>query len=242
MQAIAFPSISDRRIYRLVDLESAAAAFGALRRAATGAPQDAVLAPAEALLVDPTDELAFDHLRSVVIEPEFRTLVGAWTRDLREIAAGWPDSGALTLATALKVWLWTFDRFRANETAAVDDLAEALCPLIAARSLILDTLVGSDRSPLRFDIAHVYAARSASLTGAACAEIVFGYRRHLSSEANGYTIDELDGLEAFVPGFASGAGCTAIDAFITLRNRLDASLTGAREAKERAAAAIAGRS
>ena len=103
------------------------------------------------------------------------------------------------------------------------------------------------------------AAQSAST----CAEIVFGYREHLTWDAKGcatcFDTEELDGIEAVIPGFAAGARISidvieangshaakegpcarfgGIEAFQRLRNRLDACLTGARIARDRAAAAI----
>ncbi len=114
------------------------------------------------------------------------------------------------------------------------------------------------------DLWHVYAAHAAAQVGATCAELVFGYRRHLVWDAEGcatcYDADELDGHEAMVPGFASGARMSAdvieadgshsakagpcasfngLDRFTQLRHRMDGCLTGARIARDRAAAAIA---
>jgi hypothetical protein len=112
----------------------------------------------------------------------------------------------------------------------------------------------------------VYAAHASALTAAACAELVFGYRRHLVWDAEGcatcYVSDDLDELEAFMPGIASGAGTTidvigadgshpakrgpcarvdGLEVFMRLRSRLDACLSGSRIAKDRAAATMARR-
>jgi hypothetical protein len=113
------------------------------------------------------------------------------------------------------------------------------------------------------DLSHVHAARAAASAGAVCAELVFGYRRHLTWDAEGcgtcYGADELDELEGLMPGIASSARAHAdvieqdgthavkagpcarvegLEAFARLRARLDRCLTGARLAKDRAAAVL----
>jgi len=267
MQAIEFPRVSDRQIQHLVDLQSSAAAIAALRAAAAGAPHDVLLVSADALLADRTNDAAFDRLRGVVTAPEFRLLVPGWIRELREIASAWPETGACTIATALKLWLWTFDHFAGEGRQPVDELTEALCPLVAARCLVLDAVIGGSGAAVRFDVAYVYAARVSASIATSCAELVFGYRKHLTWDTAGcatcYSADELDELEAFMPGFASSGRATTdvveadgshaakrgpcakfdgLDTFMRIRNRLDACLTGARIAKDRVAAAVAGRS
>ena len=151
---------------------------------------------------------------------------------------------------------------------ALDELAEILCPLLAARCLAVAiageaSAADSPEAELRTDLCHVQAARTAASAAAACAELVFGYRRHLTWDAEGcaacYGSDELDDLEALIPGMASGASVSTdiiesdgshpakagpcarydgVDPFMQIRNRLDACLTGARFARDRAATAI----
>jgi hypothetical protein len=119
---------------------------------------------------------------------------------------------------------------------------------------------------LRRDLCHVYLAHASASAAAACAELVFGYRRHLRWDAEGCAAcfggDELDDLEALMPGIASGARMSAdvveadgshpakagpcasfegVDGFMRLRHKIDGCLTGARIAKERAAVTIANR-
>jgi hypothetical protein len=126
--------------------------------------------------------------------------------------------------------------------------------------------VVADESHSRFDLCHVYAAHASVSAGATCAGLVFGYRCHLTWDAEGcatcYSSDDLDDLEAVIPGIASGARATidiieadgshpakrgpcarfdGVEPFVRLRERQDGCLSGARIAKERAAAAIAGR-
>jgi hypothetical protein len=246
---------------------------------------DAVLASGLADRGLSTDDAAVrDRLRDAVVSPEFLSLLPDWIRELRQVASSRPDTGACTVASALELWSWTMKHFRTGEgegtaksvcatpgmsaresaSQAIDELAVALCPLLAARCLALDLTTRTQDDILRSDLCHVHAARASALAGAACAELVFGYRRHLVWDAEGcaacYAGDELDDLEALMPGIASGARMTTdvveadgshaakagpcarfegVDTFMRLRNRLDGCLTGARIAKDRAAAAVA---
>jgi hypothetical protein len=140
--------------------------------------------------------------------------------------------------------------------------------LLAARSLALDVgraapAIAVDLD-LRTDLCHVHAAHAAATAGSTCAELVFGYRDHPRWDAAGcaacYGGDELDELEGIIPGVASGARAAGdvveadgshaakagpcarfegVDTFVRLRARLDGCLTGARFARDRAAARLA---
>ncbi|GEM_PF-2937383 len=262
MTAIEYPPVArNARTHRTIDFYAAGEA-GAALRAAAAATGDPLLAAASALLQDSGDASAADRLRTAVMSPDVLAIMPQWIRELREVASVSPDSGACTVATALKLWLWTARHFRSGELPVVfDELGETLAALLAARCLALDVAIHTDE--LRRDLSHVYAARVSATAGASCAELVFGYRRHLVWDEEGcaacYSSEELDGLEAFLPGFASGGRSTmdviesdgshpakrgpcanfnGLDMFVGLRNQLDACLTGARIAKDRAAAII----
>ena len=110
------------------------------------------------------------------------------------------------------------------------------------------------------DLCHVQAARAAGEVGRICAELVYGYQRHPrwagECDDNCYEAEDLDALEAIMPGIASygrGVGDTIENdgthpdkagpcakscrsGFVQLRARLDGCLTGSRLAKDRAAA------
>ncbi|HSP34728.1 MAG TPA: hypothetical protein VLU46_10470 [Thermoanaerobaculia bacterium] len=255
----------DRQLYRKIDVYASTEAAAALHAAASGMRQGiaaVVLTSADAIVRGHVDDTTNEALRQAIVSPEFPGLVRAWMRELREVASAWPDSGACTVATALKLWSWTLDHFRRTDPNAVDELADAVCPLIAARCFVLDAI--TEKSALRSDLSHVYAAHVSALAGAACAELVFGYRKHLVWDAEGcaacFVSEDLDDLEAVMPGITAGAGTTVdvinadgthpakrgpcvrfdgLDAFMRLRNRLDGCLTGARFAKDRAAATLA---
>lgn len=276
----------DRRLHRLTDLYASAEAAAALQAAAARMSDDAgVLATAltaagalldnglgdHCLLAD--DAAVRERLRGAVTSPEFLSLIPGWVRELRELASSRPDTGACTLASALELWSWTMNHFRAGEGAraessprAIDELAETLCSLLAARCLALE--VAGKTSPadaqLQTDLCQVHAAHASALAGASCAELVFGYRRHLTWDAEGcatcFAGDELDDLEAMIPGIASGARMSAdvveadgshpakrgpcahfagVETFTRLRSRLDGCLTGSGIARDRAATALA---
>ena len=263
MQTTPSPSLRGRQLNRLVDLHASAEAAAALQAAASRAE---VLLSADAVfggaLVDRglvTDETR-DRFRDAVTSSKFLAQLPVWIRELRMIAAVYPESGACTVATALELWSWTMTHLGTSDSV-VDELAEAVCPLLAARCLALD--VANEVAPqLRRDLSHAFAARTAARAGAACAELVFGYRRHLVWDAEGcatcYGSDELDSLEGLIPGIAGSAGVDVIeadgshaakagpcarfdglDSFLRLRRRLDGCLTGARIARDRAANALA---
>lgn len=278
----------DRRLHKLIDLYAFAEAASALKAAgdsavARGVLEDALKAAREILggsLEDRDllrdDSAARDRLLQAFLSPAFVTLLPSWIAELRAVASARPETGACTLASALELWSWTFNHFRSGEGArgewagqAIDELADPLCLLLASRSLVLELASGAAaatpaETELRTDLCRVQSARASASTAAACAELVFGYRKHLGWDAEGcsscYAGDQLDELEALMPGIASGARSNGdvveadgshppkagpcarfegVDTFVRLRDRLDGCLTGARFARDRAAAAIA---
>ncbi len=211
-----------------------------------------------------------------------------WIGEMRRIAARYPGSGACALATAMELWLWTLNHLqKATDAAGVKlysgnrqgvtfPLADALCWLLASRAQILDVVELAEQGPSHpvvsegleglqnffTDLCHAQAARAAGEVGRICAELVFGYRRHPSWDAEGdyqgcYQEDELIAIESLVPGMsawtpdmiredgshASKAGpCARMDGlhdFTRLRAKLDGCLTGSLLARDRAAHALA---
>ena len=113
------------------------------------------------------------------------------------------------------------------------------------------------------DLCHVQAARTAGEVGRICAELVFGYRRHPAWDAQGRTscfvASEIDDLEEVIPGISATArfysdvievdgthadkagpcaNTVGLDPFLRMRSKMDGCFTGARLAKDRAAAAL----
>ena len=113
------------------------------------------------------------------------------------------------------------------------------------------------------DLCHVQAARAAGEVGRITAEIVHGFNRHPAwddaSCRSCYNSDELTSLEGIIPGIDGSARncsdviesgeehplkagpcvkCIGLEAFMTLRAKLDTCLTGCRLAKDRAAESL----
>lgn len=214
--------------------------------------------------------ISIERLQEAVRSLAFLAAIPGWERELREISVTHAETGACTVSTALQLWTWTMKYIvtaSSRHGTAMAELAEALCPLLAARCRILEiaagTRVGPGSASFDVDVCHVHAARASSAVGTVCAELVFGYRRHLVWDAEGcatcYGGDELDELESLIPGIASEARAHAdvieadgshaakagpcvrfegVETFTRLRARLDGCLTGARLAKDRVAAAL----
>jgi hypothetical protein len=158
-----------------------------------------------------------------------------WTREMREIAARRPGTGACTLATAMTLWLWTYDHLQVAKDAegarlyhgprqgVTFPLADALSWLMASRCQILDLLEleakGAENPTVAeglpglvqfmTDLCHMQSARAAGEVGRICAELVYGYNRHPAWEDPNYTgcyqAGDLEELEQLIPGIASYA-------------------------------------
>jgi len=141
-------------------------------------------------------------MTSEVFLAELRT----WTGEMRRIAATRPGTGACTLASAMRMWLWTLEHlhkatdafgsklYHGQRQGVTFPLADALCWLLAARYQILDVLelerqgaldpsvADSLAGTVQFfsDLCHVQSARAAGEVSRICAELVFGYNEHPS--------------------------------------------------------------
>jgi alkylation response protein AidB-like acyl-CoA dehydrogenase len=159
-----------------------------------------------------------------------------WIRELRQLAAEKPGTGACTLATAMELWLWSLRHlqqttdalgaklYHSTRQGVTFALADSLCWLLAARCFILDLLElesqGASSSAVAeglpglvafmTDLSHVQCARAAGESGRICAELVYGYNQHPGWNSPAcqtcYQPSELDAMEGIVPGLASGAG------------------------------------
>jgi alkylation response protein AidB-like acyl-CoA dehydrogenase len=158
-----------------------------------------------------------------------------WIAEMRKIADHRPSTGPCTLATAMQMWLWTFQHlqvatdadgaalYQSARQGVTFPMADALCWLLAARQFVLDIVELEAKGPenpvvaegfggtLNFytDLCHIQAARSAGEVGRIAAELVFGYNRHPAWDAEGYKscyhTDELDSLEGLIPGISACA-------------------------------------
>jgi hypothetical protein len=167
----------------------------------------------------------------------FLALFRNWTRDMRRIASSRPGTGACTLASAMTLWLWSFNHlqnatdpeggklYHGQRQGVTFSLADALSWLLASRAQILDVLhleeygasdalAAEDLSAtVQFlsDLCHSQAAQAAGEASRICAELVFGYNRHPSwdeqEHRNCFLAAELDELEQTM----AGIGAVALD-------------------------------
>jgi alkylation response protein AidB-like acyl-CoA dehydrogenase len=175
------------------------------------------------------------QLSVTMTNPVFLAQYRNWIKEMRQIAATHPGTGACTLATAMMMWLWTLDYLQGSTDANGSKLyhgprqgvsfplADALCWLLAVRQFILDTLELEKRGPENAalaeglsgivifftDLCHVQSARASGEVGRICAELVFGFNRHPAWDAEGYKgcfqAEDLDSLEGLIPGIAACA-------------------------------------
>ena len=173
------------------------------------------------------------QLSVTMANPLFLAQFKAWIREMREIASDRPGTGACTLATAMRMWLWTLDHlqhatdadggrlYQSARQGVTFPLADALCWLLAARCQILDVIELEQRGAddpsvaeglpglVNFltDLCHVQSARASGEVSRICAELVFGYNRHPAWDEAGtrgcFHQDELDSLEDVMPGIGS---------------------------------------
>jgi alkylation response protein AidB-like acyl-CoA dehydrogenase len=158
-----------------------------------------------------------------------------WIAEMKQIASDRPGTGACTLGSAMKLWLWTLQHvqtatdadgaklYHKSRQGVTFPLADALCWLLAARQFILDVIeletkgaanpALADSLPgfVNFfnDLCHVQSSRAAGEVSRITAEIVFGYNRHPAwDEASChacYCASELESLEGMIPGIAGSA-------------------------------------
>ena len=152
-----------------------------------------------------------------------------WTLEMDSLATRAPRAGMRSLAEGMRLWQWTLEQLRQQVDArgvrlfcdarqgVTFAMAEALCELLAARSLALDVLE-LDRNPqgrefaaLFGDLSILAAGRSAAHASQICSELLCGYAERFPISA------------------------TARDAFARQRASLYASLQGTMDARERIA-------
>jgi hypothetical protein len=195
------------------------------------------------------------QLSVTMINEVFLASFRSWARELRGIGATHPGIGACTLATAMELWLWTLEHLQTNTDALGAKLyssnrqgvnfplADALCWLLASRLQILDVLEleteGAASATIAeglagyvnffSDLCAVQAASASGESARLCAELVYGYNELPACPDENCTCGQAD---------ASGAVSAALEPFVRLRAKLDASLSGSRLAKDRAAEAL----
>jgi hypothetical protein len=168
----------------------------------------------------------------------FLAQFGAWSAEIRRVAATRPGTGACLLATAMDLWRWTLQHLRRatdpegrplydwSRQGVTFPMADALAWLLASYCQIRDTVELAGREDERgapaedpglvqalSDLCHVQAAHTAGEVARVTTALVFGYRRHPTWDAEGcaacYAAEDLSDLEAIMPGIESTAGAYA---------------------------------
>ena len=162
-----------------------------------------------------------------------------WMAEMSRLASERPGTGACTLTTAMRLWLWTLNHlqtatdadgaklYHKSRQSVTFPLADALCWLLAARQFILDMIELEEKGQANpaladalpgfvnffSDLCHVQSARAAGEVGRVCAELVHGYNRHPAwDEASChacYSAEELESLEGIIPGIDGSARACA---------------------------------
>ncbi len=165
----------------------------------------------------------------------FLAQFAAWTAEMRRIASSRPGTGACTLASAMKLWLWTLKYlqkatdpagnklYHGQRQGVTFALADALSWLMASRCQILDVIELEKHGPesaeaaeglegtVQFlsDLCHTQAAQAAGEVSRICAELVFGYTRHPAWDEEEhhscFLAGELEELEETMPGIMAMA-------------------------------------
>ncbi|MDW7979640.1 MAG: acyl-CoA dehydrogenase family protein [Verrucomicrobiales bacterium] len=174
-----------------------------------------------------------------------------WIAELEQIARARPGIGALSLANAMRLWLWTLNftqratdpagarLYHKSRQAVTFQLADALCWLLAARQFILDVIELAEKGTTQpaladalpgivafyTDLCCVQAARAAGEVGKICAELVYGYLQAPGQPPGA----------AHSAAQSTGALPAELGEFVRIRQQLDESLAGCRLAKDRAA-------
>lgn len=175
------------------------------------------------------------QLSVTMLSPVFLAQFRRWSREMRGISARRPGTGACGLATAMELWLWTIEHLQVAKDAdgarlyhgsrqgVTFPLADALCWLLAARTMIIDAMELEEKAPqnptlgedaagiVNFynDLCHVQTGWSIGEVGRICAELVHGYNRHPSWDEAGcgscFDPSDLEDMEKVVPGISAGA-------------------------------------
>jgi len=185
----------------------------------------------------------------------FLAVFRSWISELRRIGAERPGTGACTVATAMELWIWTLEYlqkntdalgaklYHSNRQGVTFPLADALCWLLASRLQIMDVIELSAKGPANpvvaegleglvnffTDLCAVQAASAAGESARLCAELVYGYNALPACTDENCTCGQAD---------ETGVVAAALEPFVRLRAKLDASLSGSRLAKDRAAEAL----
>ncbi len=176
------------------------------------------------------------QLASTMTNPVFLALMQSWERELKRIAGVDAQSGACALGSAFDLWRWSMQHlldntdldghalYRDHRQGVTFLMADALCWLLGAQSMVLDLeqlrTQGAGRKDLAGklpgllqtlrDLGRVQAARAAGEVARLCTELVFGYRRHpqwrdcqacFHADHVAHLEQTMPGIEGYATGF-----------------------------------------
>ncbi len=193
------------------------------------------------------------HMTVTMTDEVFLAHVEQWIAGLKAVAAERPGKGACVLAAAYGLWLWTLDWLqKANDVqgkplyhrkrqGVTFAMADALCWLLAAHHLILDTVELEDKGPMNptvaealdglgpfySDLACHQAARASGEAARILTELVFGYQAHPGCGENGCS-----------PDGPPSCDMEDIDVFLRIKAKVEGCMAGSRLARERAGIAL----
>ena len=152
-------------------------------------------------------------ISAAMIDSKFLKNFEAWIEELEQHAQRLPGTGVRSLVAAMRLWCWTLDQLRQQTDSSgarlfcdarqgvTFPMADALCGLLAARSLTLDLLMleKSDRNSampaivsLFLDLSTVASVRAAGQVAQTCAALLLGYdKRFPVSAASRNALNEL---------------------------------------------------
>jgi hypothetical protein len=170
-----------------------------LQRAASfaGCVHDKLMdAQIEALYLGP-EALQRRLVSTAMIDGEFLRAFQSWTEELEGFDRHLPGTGVRSLTAGMRLWHWTLLQLRQQmdsrgvrlfcdaRQGVTFPMADALCTLLAARSLTLDLselkkcgrhrLATAAERTLFSDLSVIASTRAASSAGKICAALLLGY-------------------------------------------------------------------
>jgi alkylation response protein AidB-like acyl-CoA dehydrogenase len=150
----------------------------------------------EALYLGP-EALQRRLVSAAMIDGEFLIEFQAWTEEMDRLAESLPQTGIRSLTAAMRLWHWTLLQLRLQRNSrgaplfcdarqgVTFPMADALCGLLAARSLTLDVLE-LDKSgrqgavpafvlSIFFDLSTIASVRATGLVEQTCTALLLGY-------------------------------------------------------------------
>jgi alkylation response protein AidB-like acyl-CoA dehydrogenase len=151
------------------------------------------------------------QLSASMISARFLSEFEEWIEEVERHALNRPRAGIDCLAAGMKLWLWTLKQLREQTDSrgirlysdarqgVTFAMADALCWLLAARSLTLDVLgletvrnKTISHTSLLFDLSTIASVRAAEAVAQTCADLLLGYAdRFPVSSVTGNTFDAL---------------------------------------------------